>query len=75
MMKKKRLTENQEFEIMKLVLDKFLWLGFAVMAWGLYKLFTFGWDAVQDAVLLFIGGAVILVVFMILIVREYEIIK
>ena len=37
---KKRLTQQQEFEIMKLVLDKFLWLGFAVMAYGVWNMFT-----------------------------------
>ena len=71
---KKRLTTQQEFEIMKLVLDKFLWIGTAIMGWGLYKLFAYGWSALQDAVLLFITGSIVLVVFMILIVKEYEII-
>ena len=33
---KRRLSEQQEFEIMKLVLDKFLLLGFGIMAYGLY---------------------------------------
>ena len=36
---KKRLTPSEEFEIMKLVLDKFLWLGVIIMAFGLYKIF------------------------------------
>jgi len=69
---KKKLTAQQEFDIMKLVLDKFLWLGFAVMAFGLYKMLTstfldgFTWIAV---------GIIVLVLFMIIIVKEYEIIK
>lgn len=69
---KRRLTETQEFEIMKLVLDKFLWLGFGVMAYGLYKMFTttfttgIAWLAV---------GAVVLILFMLIIVKEYEIVK
>ena len=33
---KKRLTQDQEFQIMKLVLDKFLWLGFLVLAYAVY---------------------------------------
>ena len=37
---KKRLSEAQEFEVMKLVLDKFLWLGFIVMGWGMYLSLT-----------------------------------
>ena len=69
---KKRLTENQEFEIMKLVLDKFLWLGFAIMGYGLYKTVTttfvegFAWIA---------AGAIVLIIFMVVIVKEYEVIK
>ena len=39
---KKRMTQQQEFEIMKLVLDKFLWLGFAIVAFGVYKMLTAG---------------------------------
>ncbi len=35
-MMKKRLTQAEEFEIMKLVLDKFLWLGIAIMGMGVY---------------------------------------
>ena len=69
---KKKLTQNQEFEIMKLVLDKFLWLGFAIMAFGLYKMVQttflegFTWIAI---------GAIVLILFVIIVVKEYEIIK
>ncbi len=72
---KKQLSEDQEFQIMKLVLDKFLWLGFLVMVYGLWQLLASGWDALGDALLTFIAGAIILVVFMVIIVREYEIVK
>ncbi len=70
---KKRMTEDQEFQIMKLVLDKFLWLGFIVMGWGMYL-------AIRDTMIFpglwyMIGGAVLLVLFLIIIVKEYEIWK
>lgn len=70
---KKRMTEDQEFQIMKLVLDKFLWLGFIVMGWGMYI-------AIRDAAILpglwyMAGGAVLLILFLIIIVKEYEIWK
>ena len=70
---KRRMTEEQEFEIMKLVLDKFLWLGFIVMGWGMYT-------AIKDSTILpglwyMIAGAVLLVLFMIIVVKEYEIVK
>ena len=72
---KKRLTQDQEFQIMKLVLDKCLWLGFAIMAYGMVVLLLGGWDDLVKATTFFIAGAVVLLIFMILIVKEYEIIK
>ncbi len=70
---KKRLTDQQEFEVLKLVLDKFLWLGFIVMGWGMYV-------SLRDAVVLpglwyMIAGAVLLGLFVVMIVKEYEIIR
>ena len=67
------MSEDQEFQIMKLVLDKFLWLGFIVMGWGMYI-------AIRDTMMFpglwyMIGGAVLLMLFLILIVKEYEILK
>ena len=69
---KKRLTQSQEFEIMKLVLDKFLWLGFGIMIFGLYKILT---DTFANGLMLILIGIVVLVIFLIMIVREYEFIK
>jgi len=69
---KKRMTEQQEFEIMKLVLDKFLWIGFAIMAYGLYLMIS---TSVSDGIYYIIAGVVVLVIFLVLIVKEYEIIK
>lgn len=68
--KKKRLTAQQEFDIMKLVLDKFLWLGFIVMGWGMYKSLT---EVLMSGVWYMIAGAALLIIFMIVIVKEYEI--
>ena len=69
---KKRLSQHEEFEIMKLVLDKFLWLGFGIMAFGLYKALT---TTMIDGVYYIISGAVILVIFLLIIVKEYEVIR
>lgn len=70
---KKRLTDQQEFEVLKLVLDKFLWLGFIVMGWGMYV-------SLRDGVVLpglwyMVAGAVLLGLFVVMIVKEYEIIR
>ncbi|HII16858.1 TPA: hypothetical protein HA361_03005 [Candidatus Woesearchaeota archaeon] len=68
---KKRLTQSEEFEIMKLVLDKFLWLGFGIMAYGLWNLFILSFSI---GITWMIIGAIVLILFMVLIVKEYEII-
>jgi hypothetical protein len=72
-MTKKRMTEEQEFQILKLVLDKFLWLGFIVMAWGMYSSIQSG--SILAGLWYMIAGAVLLFLFVILIVKEYEIWK
>ncbi|MBW2989524.1 hypothetical protein KY358_04365 [Candidatus Woesearchaeota archaeon] len=69
---KKRLTRTEEFEIMKLVLDKFLWLGILVMVFGLYKIFI---GARMSGFSSIIIGAIILLLFLIMIIKEYEIVK
>jgi hypothetical protein len=69
---KRRLSEQQEFEIMKLVLDKFLWLGFGIMAYGLYQMYS---TTFQIGLAWMIAGAVILLIFAWIIVKEYEIIR
>ena len=66
---KRRLTSAEEFEIMKLVLDKFLWIGTIVMLWGLYVAFS---GSVNDGAYYMIAGAVVLILFAIFIVKEFE---
>lgn len=69
---KKRLSDAQEFEIMKMVLDKFLWLGFGIMAYGLYLMFS---ESIPIGLAWMIAGIVILFLFTRIIVKEYEVIK
>ena len=71
---KKQLTEDQEFKIMLLVLDKFLWLGFGIMAVGLFMIVSASQDLYRGTSFM-VAGALLLVIFMILIVKEYEILK
>jgi hypothetical protein len=70
---KKRLTGQQEFEVMKLVLDKFLWLGFIVMGWGMYQ--SLQTMTVLPGLWFMIAGAVLLGIFVVFIVQEYEFLK
>ncbi len=69
---KKRLTQAQEFDIMKLVLDKFLWVGLIICGFGFWKLYT---GALTEGLWIILAGAVVFVLFMILIIKEYEFIR
>jgi hypothetical protein len=69
---KKSLSEQQEFEIMKLVLDKFLWLGFILMAFGLYQTFA---NSLISGLVWIVAGTILLILFVALIVKEYELIR
>ncbi|MBI3051097.1 hypothetical protein HYY74_01430 [Candidatus Woesearchaeota archaeon] len=69
---KRKLTTDQEFQIMKLVLDKFLWLGFGIMAFGLFQIYTLG---TLSGFYVMVGGATVLVIFIWILIREYEIAK
>jgi hypothetical protein len=69
---KRRLSQREEFEIMKLVLDKFLLLGFGILGLAVYSIFT---ETIAKGIILMVVGIVILLVFMALLVREYEFMK
>lgn len=66
---KRRLAGHEEFEIMKLVLDKFLWLGTALMGWGLYQSLAVDF---KDGIWYILTGAVIMLVFAWVIIKEFE---
>ncbi len=70
---KRRLTDQQEFDIMKLVLDKFLWLGFIIMAWGMYMGLTTG--TLQAGLWYLVAGAILLLLFVVIIVKEFEVLR
>jgi hypothetical protein len=72
---KKRLTQSEEFEILKLVLDKFLWLGLFIMGFGFYILITGQMENFVQGISIMLGGAVVLMIFMFLLMKEYEIAK
>jgi len=70
---KKRLTHDQEFQIMKIVFDKFLWIGTIMILYALYLGVT--QNLVGDGISWGIAGFIIWILFGALLVREYEIIK
>ncbi|HLC51753.1 MAG TPA: hypothetical protein VJI98_00745 [Candidatus Nanoarchaeia archaeon] len=68
---KRRLSKEQEFEVMKLVLDKFLWLGFIVMGWGMYQ--SLSQSSFLSGIWYMVAGAILLLLFVLIIVKEYEV--
>lgn len=72
--KKRRMSEEQEFEVMKMVLDKFLWLGFIIMAFGLYMMIRSP-ELAYKGFSMVIAGGIVLVLLAILIVKEFEILE
>ena len=69
--KKKHLTADQEFQLMKIVLDKFLLLGVFIIALGLYLIITSAQNFVMSFAVL-ITGAILLIIFSIILVKEYN---
>ena len=69
--KKKHLTGDQEFQLMKVVLDKFLLLGVFIIALGLYLIITSAQNFIMSFAVL-ITGAILLIIFSIILVREYN---
>lgn len=71
---KRKMTPEQEFDVMKMVLDKFLWLGFIIMAFGLYMMIRSS-ELAYKGFALIVAGGIILLLFTILIVKEFEVIR
>jgi hypothetical protein len=68
---KRHMTHDEEFQIMKIVLDKFLWLGFGIMALGFYKMISLSEDLWYGLSVL-VAGAVILLIFIYILIKEYN---
>ncbi len=71
---KRHLTRQEEFDILKLILDKFLWLGVLIMGYGMWRLITLSQDFWYGLAIM-LGGAVLMLVFMVILVREYHFMK
>lgn len=69
---KKRLTPEQEFEMMKLVLDKLLWIGTIILLYGLFVLLKGGWDTIVDSVSILVVSVIVFIIFVVMLVRDYE---
>ena len=67
---KKKLTPDQEFQMMKMVLDKFLWLGLVVIVYGAYLMAVKA--DVLNSLLMMVVGIIVFIIFVALLVRDYE---
>lgn len=71
---KKHLTREEEFEILKLVLDKFLWIGVFLLMLGIYSLLFADFDFVVSLVIL-AAGVILMLLFARILIREYNFAK
>lgn len=67
---KKKLTPEQEFEMMKLVLNKILWIGVVVILYGGYQMAVKA--DVLDSLLFMAAGVIIFIIFIAMLVKDYE---
>ena len=72
---KKRLTHNEEFKILTLVMDKFLWAAFLLTAVGFYNISIQGAQDFVKGPGFLIAGILLFAIFVMVLVKEYEIIK
>lgn len=71
---KKHLTRQEEFDILKIVIDKFLLLGIFLLGYGLFKII----ESTQEfgvGLSVIIGGVLLLVILTMILVKEYEFMK
>ncbi|MCA9478197.1 MAG: hypothetical protein KC535_03570 [Nanoarchaeota archaeon] len=67
---KRHLTKAEEFDIMKIVLDKFLLLGVIILSMGLYMIVSA--SSVTYGFIVLATGAIVMIIFALILVREYN---
>jgi len=67
---KRTFTPDQEFQMMKMVLDKFLWVGTVIIVYGAYLMAVKA--DITDSLLMIAAGIVVFIIFIALLVRDYE---
>jgi hypothetical protein len=73
-MKRRSLSKKEEFEIMKLVIDKFLLFSVFILAFGFYRIVSnignLGYN-----ILIMVAAIILLILFAVILEKEYEYIK
>lgn len=72
---KRQLTHHEEFEILKIIIDKVILLAFILLGVGLYKITTDPAGTIWHGVAFLIAGFIIAALLMFMIIKEYEIIR
>lgn len=67
---KRHLTKSEEFEIMKIVLDKFLLLGVLILALGLFMIVSS--TSISYGFVVLATGAFLMLIFAVILVKEYN---
>ena len=73
-MKKRSLSKNEEFEIMKLVIDKFLLFSVFILGFGFFRIVS-NLGNLGYNILIMVAGIVLLILFAVILEKEYEYIK
>ena len=68
---KKHLTKSEEFDVLKIVLDKFLLLGVLIAVLGVFIMAT-GIQSVAFGFAILGSGMIIMLLFALLLVKEYQ---
>ncbi len=71
---KKHLTRQEEFDILKIVIDKFLLLGIFLLGYGLFKIIESSQDFLLGLIVI-IGGVLLLMILTMILIKEYEFMK
>ena len=71
---KRHLTRQEEFDVLKIVLDKFLLLSVFMLAYGIFKIIEESTNFLVGLSVL-IAGVILLIILTVILVREYEFIK
>lgn len=71
---KRTITKPEEFEIMKLVLDKFLWVGILIMGYGFYRIISFN-ESIWYGMAVIVSGALLMLLFTWILIKEFNYVK
>ncbi len=71
---KKHLTRQEEFDILKIVMDKFLLLSTFLLAYGLWKIVESATNMIMGIAVM-MGGVILLIILTVMLIKEYEFIK